>query len=229
MTRAATQAPSRLDHRQGINAGGGATGVENDRRPGSLTGRLALTFLVLSIFGSGFAGTVAFFTDTSSNEGNAFATGTVNLTDNDSGAAMLSLADARPGNSDTSCISVSYTGSVPSTVRLYGATSGTGLDAHLNVSVTRGTLPTGAFDDCTGFSPDAADYIGAGSGVIYSGTLQAFADNSATGLLDPASGAPETWTNGETHGYMIVVTVGDSDAAQGKTSSQTFIWEAANS
>jgi hypothetical protein len=229
MTRAPAQSTSRLGRRQVRDARAGAGRVENDCRRGSIMGRLALTFLVLSLYASGFAGTVAIFTDTSRSEGHTLTTGTVTLTDNDAGVAMLALNDARPGNSDTSCIRVTYTGSVPSTVRLYGATTGSGLDAYLNVTVTRGTRPGGAFDDCTGFTPDAANHIGAGNGVIYSGTLQAFPDDSATGLLDPSAAAPETWTNGETHDYMIVATVGDSDAAQGKTSSQSFIWEATNS
>ena len=51
------------------------------------------------------------------------------------GAAALQ----RPGNTDTGCIKVSYAGSLASEVRLYGTTSGTGLDAYLDLTVTRGT------------------------------------------------------------------------------------------
>ena len=195
---------------------------------GSLTGRLALTALAVGIFGAGFAGTLAVFTATTSAGGNTFTAGTVILGDNDSGGAMLALNNAKPGDSDTSCIRVSYTGSLASTVRLYGTTTGTGLDPYLNLTVTRGALST-AFDDCTGFVADATNYIGAGNGVVYSGTLQAFADDYATAQVDPTSGAPETWTTGEFHDYMFVVTVGESDGGQGKTASQTFIWEARNS
>lgn len=192
-----------------------------------MTAKLGLTALALALFGAGFAGTLAIFTATASNGSNTFTTGTVILGDNDSGAAMLALSNAKPGDSDTSCIRVSYTGSLASTVRLYGTTTGTGLDPYLTLTVTRGALST-AFDNCTGFVADVTNYIGAGSGVVYSGTLQGFADDYATALVDPTSGAPETWTNGETHDYRFVVTVGTSDSGQGKTASQTFTWEARN-
>lgn len=196
--------------------------------PLPLTVRLALTVLTVAIFGAGFAGTLAVFTSTASNDGNTFTAGTVTMGDNDSGQAMLALSNSRPDDSDTSCIRVSYTGSLPSTVRLYGTTTGTGLDPYLILTVTRGTLPADTFDNCTNFLPDAGDYIGAGSGVIYSGTLQAFPDDYSTALVDPTAATPETWTTGESHDYSITVTVADSDGGQGKTATQTFIWEASN-
>lgn len=71
--------------------------------------------------------------------------------------------------------------------------------------------------------------MGAGAGVVYSGTLQSFPDDYTSGLVDPTPGSPESWTNGETHTYKFVVSVQDNNSAQGKNATQTFTWEARNS
>jgi predicted ribosomally synthesized peptide with SipW-like signal peptide len=192
--------------------------------------RLALTIIVLGLLGVvGGYGTWAAFSSTTANAGNAFAAGNVTLADDDSGVAMLSLSNAKPTDSDTGCIVVTFTGSLASTVRLYGTTTGTGLDAYLDLTVTRGSIASPSFDSCSGFSADATNYVGAGAGVIYNGTLQAFADDYAGGLVDPTSGSPESWTNGEAHAYKFVVTVQDNNSAQGKNATQAFTWEARNS
>lgn len=168
------------------------------------------------------------FSSAATNDANTFAAGTVTLGDDDGGAAMLALTNAKPDDADTSCIRVAYSGSLASSVRLYGTTTGTGLDAYLTLTVTRGIGPVSTFGDCAQFSPDATDYLGAGNGVIYSGTLQAFPDDYAAGLVDPLAASPETWTAGEVHVYKFVATLANDDAAQGKNATQTLIWEARN-
>ncbi len=188
--------------------------------------KVVATAVVVGLIGAvAGVGTWSAFSGTTSNDGNTFAAGTVSLSDNDSGSAMLSLSGAKPGDSDTSCIEVTYTGSLASAVRLHGATTGTGLDPYLTLTVTRGTT-TSAFDSCTGFTADATDYNGNGAGVIYSGTLQAFPDTYAAGIVDPNSTSPESWATSEKHAYKFVVTVQDNNAAQGKNATQQFTWEA---
>jgi predicted ribosomally synthesized peptide with SipW-like signal peptide len=192
--------------------------------------KVAVSLLVLGVLGVALAGTWSAFSATTDNAGNTFSAGTVTLADNDADSAMFSLSNAAAGGSDTGCITVSYTGSLASTVRLYGATGGTGLDEYLDLEITRGSFASApAFDSCTGFTADATDYIGAGAGVVYSGTLQGYPDDYTTGLVDPTAGTPESWTNPESHVYQIQVTVQDNDLAQGKNATQTFTWEARNS
>jgi len=199
------------------------------RKRRGVAGKVGLTLLILALLGVIVGvGTWSAFSATTQNSGNSFATGTVVLTDDDAGAAMLTLANAKPGDSDTSCIIVTYTGTLPANVRLYGTTGGTGLDQYLDLVVTRGTKAPGGFDSCAGFSADATNYIGSGAGVIYSGTLQGWADSYAAGLVDPTPGSPEVWTNPESHTYKFVVTVQDNNSAQGLTATQTFTWEARN-
>jgi predicted dehydrogenase len=174
--------------------------------------------------------TFAAFNGQGSNAGNSVQAGSVSITDNDNGVAMMGFSSALPGTSDTSCITVTYNGSLSSNVRLYGTTGGTGLAQYMNLTVTRGTYSATppAYDSCTNFVPDATNYTGAGTGVVYNGTLEGFADNYAAGLTDPTTAAQETWTSGESHVYRFQVSVQENVAAEGKTATQSFTWEARN-
>jgi hypothetical protein len=147
------------------------------------------------------------------------------LIDDDYGSAMLTLSNARPGVTDEGCMRVTYAGSYAPTVRLYGSTTGSGLDAFLDITVVRGTL-AGSSASCAGFNPDATDYLGAGPGVIFQDSLDEFPDDYEDGLAGPVEGSEETWTNGESHAYRFVISLADDNAAQGLTASQRFVWEA---
>src|SRR5947199_8470900 len=72
--------------------------------------------------------TWAAFSATTANSANTMAAGSVSLTDNDTDAAMLNLSGMTPGATDTKCLQVTYTGTLPSLVRAYATTSATGLD-----------------------------------------------------------------------------------------------------
>jgi predicted ribosomally synthesized peptide with SipW-like signal peptide len=198
-----------------------------ERKSERIGSRLALTALVLGVLGTiAGVGTWSAFSATTDNTANSFTAGTVAVGDDDSGSAMLALSNAKPGDSDAACIVVNYTGSLPASVKLYGSTGGTGLAQYLDLTVTRGTKSSG-FDSCGDFNPDGTDYIGAGAGVIYSGTLQGYPGGYGGGI-DDAPGAVGTWTTGESHSYKFVVTVQNDGAAQGLTASQVFTWEARN-
>jgi hypothetical protein len=189
--------------------------------------RIGASALVLVLAGLAVAqGTLSAFSGSTANPGNTLAAGTVVLTDNDSGTASFSLAGMTPGTTDTGCIQVTSNGSLPSIVRLYGTTTGTGLAAYLDLTVTRGTVSSGSFDSCTNFSADTADHVGLGAGVIYQGTLAAFGDDWSGGVVDAVPAVPAVWATGETHAYKFQVTLQDADAAQGLTAGQTFTWEA---
>jgi hypothetical protein len=185
--------------------------------------------LALAIPAAGGA-TYAAYTATTANGGNSIEAGSVKLSDNGDGSSMLSLSAALPGNTTSACIKVTYDGSLPATVRLHGTTTGSGLDPYLDLKVTRGVYnpSTPAFKSCANFQADGTDYIGAGNGVIYNGTLQGFPDDYASGLADPLAGSPESWTSAEVHVYKIDVTLQANFSAQGKDATQTFRWEARN-
>jgi hypothetical protein len=194
--------------------------------------RLLASLVVIGLVGTvGGWATFSAFSSTTSNTGNTFAAGTVAIEDNDANAAMFTMANLKPGSTDTGCINVTFTGSLASSVKLYGTTTGTGLDQYLTLKVTRGTYTPSepAFDACTNFSADATEYLGAGqgAGVIYNSTLQGFADTYTAGVQDPP-GTAEVWTTSESHVYKFEVTVQDNNSAQNLNATQAFTWEAHN-
>jgi hypothetical protein len=178
----------------------------------------ALALVATSLVWSG--GTFSAFNKTSPMPSNSVATGSVTLTDNDSGAAAFTLANAAPGSTTTNCVNVSYTGDIAAGVRLYGTIGGTGLASYVTVVVTRGTFSaTPTAGSCTGFTADTG-------GQLYSGTLSAFPTTAGAALTDTVS-----WTNGTKRGYKFVVSLpaGTASAAQGLTASANFTWMAVSS
>lgn len=192
--------------------------------------RLAVVAGLALVIPAAGGATYAAYTATTTNGGNSIEAGSVKLTDNGDGSSLMSMAAGVPGDTSTACIRVTYDGSLPASVRLHGTTTGSGLDQYLDLKITRGVYtPTEpAFKSCTNFQPDGTNYIGAGNGVIYNGTLQAFADDYASGLVDPLAGSPESWASGEVHVYRVEATLQFDFAAQNKNATQTFRWEARN-
>lgn len=62
-------------------------------------------------------------------------TGTVAITDDDSGSSLFPMGDLQPGDSRTACLNVSYVGTLPAAVTLF-ARAGTGsLGPHVRLTV----------------------------------------------------------------------------------------------
>lgn len=141
----------------------------------------------LAVFGGACVlsvGTLAAYTSTSIVPGNDVEAGSVEISDNGAGSAMLGLINAGAGGSDISCIRVQSNGSLRSDVRLRATSTGT-LAEHLRVRVERGSGATG-FDDCAGFAADERDYYGLGNGVVYDGRLSDMPGSWANGVADPS-------------------------------------------
>ena len=198
----------------------------NRRGLGRAARRLAGAALVALIASTSTSVAYAAFVAVVGSSGNELAAGSVALSDNGT-SAMFSMPSVTPGATGTSCIRVTYAGSLPATARLYGTASGA-LSAYVAVKVTRGGGSAG-FGDCSGFTPDVVDYVGAGSGVVFDGTLGDYPTSWTAGLIDPASsGGSETWTTGEAHDYRFEVMIRDGAAVWGQSASATFHWEARN-
>src|SRR4051794_19116761 len=180
--------------------------------------RLLILLLVVVAGGVAVTATYAAFFSSTSNSSDAFAAGTVYLTDNDSGTRMLTLTLANPGDTATSCIAVTYSGTLTSTVRLYGTVTGT-IGPYVNLTVTRGEAAAG-FGNCTGFTT-----TGTGDGVVYSGTLSAFpATYTAAGVIVD----PQNWATNDVHVYKFVATLAANTAPQEKGGPPVFTGEAPN-
>jgi hypothetical protein len=192
------------------------------------TKKTVLTVLVVAVV----VGLIAFgvfsaFSATTSNDNNQFSAGSVSISDNHSASALYDVSGATPGTASTaSCIKVTYGGSLDSTVKLYRSafTGGTGLDAYLNVAITKGT---GNQTDCSDFTPAVS-----GSSV-YNSTLSgigtSYGSGSALGLTNAAGGS--TWSSGNAVTYKFVASLPSnvSSNANGKvTGTHSFTWEAQN-
>lgn len=191
------------------------------------TTKVLLTALCVGALGSLAAmGVFGAFSATTSNAGNTITAGTVAIADNDAGAAMYSLSAAKPGESVSKCIKVSYTGSLDADVRIYTTSTIGSLGQYVDLTITPGTQTTPSFPSCTGFVADSG-------GALYTGTLQSFGttkNSYANGVVDyPGTGTK--WATNESVVYQVTATLQSSapDAAQGLTTgSHTFTWEARN-
>jgi hypothetical protein len=151
----------------------------------------------------------------------------VTITNDSPTTASYSMPTAKPGDTASRCIQVTFTGSLPSTVKFYrSALSGNnGLESDVDLVITKGT----------GTSSTCSDFAAAGTGsAIYSGTLNSMASTYAGGysVLNRAGSA--TWTNVGPNNvvtFKIQATLSAStpSADQGKTTgTHSFTWEAQN-
>jgi hypothetical protein len=162
------------------------------------------------------------FSATTVNPTSNWTAGSVALSDDDNNTALFSAAGLKPGSTGANCITVTSTGSLPSTVKLYGtnASATKGLDANTTLTVEQGT--GGGFGSCTGFTAAST------GGTLYTGLLSGFtASNFATGL---GTWAP-TGTASESRVYRFTYTVSSTapNTVQGGTAALGFTWEAQNS
>ena len=188
------------------------------------TARKGLATLVVVGVTGGLAvfGTFAAFSDTTSNTGNQFSTGTVTLTNNSTSAMFNNVTGATPGGPSTDrCIKVAYTGSLAATVKLYTTDASSGaLSQYVDVTITPGTYSgsTPAFPDCTGFVADAG-------GAIYTGTL----DNFRTTKNSYANGVTAVAAPSAVYKFSYTLNASAPNSAQGATTgSHSYTWEARN-
>ena len=74
------------------------------------------------------------------------------ISDNDANTAMYNITDAKPNDVVVRCIRVTYTGSLDSTVSLYGSAVGA-IGQYVDLAIDKGTMGRHAFPNCTGFTP----------------------------------------------------------------------------
>ncbi|MEA2330871.1 MAG: hypothetical protein QOH58_1009 [Thermoleophilaceae bacterium] len=151
------------------------------------TTKFLRTLAVLgAIGGLATLGTFSAFTSQADNPGNRVSSGTVTLADNDGGVALYDFTNAKPAASQTSCIRVSYTGSLPANVRLYTPDTIGALGPQVNLKIEPGTQAVPSFPACTAFTPDGA--------AIFDAALSTFPTTYAGGVVD----FPAATTSGTT-------------------------------
>jgi hypothetical protein len=196
------------------------------KRPSSKAGRIATVaatpVAILAASALVWQSSYAAFSGTTRNSGNDWSTGSVNLTDDDAGAARFQVANMTPGDTETKCITVTATTSGTGTVKGYAVNpvaSPQGLEDHILVTVDAGT--GGGFASCTGFTSEGT--------VIPSMSLAALAafDSYANGAggWDVTAGTHSrtyqiTWTFDTTG-----MTQNQIDQLQGAHTGIDFQWE----
>jgi hypothetical protein len=182
--------------------------------------------IVVGALGSLVAlGVFGLFSATTQNAGNEISSGTVVLADNDAGSSMFNITGAKPGDSWTRCIKVTYSGSLPAPVRFY-YTNSSELAKHLHMTVTQGTQASTVFPSCSGFAPDA-------TGVIFNGSAYSAVPGSwETGIHSVQPDGFEAWHPGDELVFEFTLTLDPAtpDSLQNATTgSTTIVWEARNS
>lgn len=185
--------------------------------------------VALIISGLYVGSATAAFSGSTSNAADSWTAGTVALTNNH-GTALFQATNIIPGYTETHCLTVSSTATVPTTLKMYtSAVSSTGpagaplLSSYLTVQVLEGSGGTnidGQGGGCTGFVPAA----GQATTPSFNGTLATFANHTsfANGVGNfalPAGGSRQ---------YQITVTLPSStpNTLQGTAAGATFVWEA---
>jgi len=150
----------------------------------------------------------AAFSATTTNPNNSWDSGTVTLTDDQSGSALFTSTDMVPGDEANNCIEVTYGGSSfdLTAVRLYATVTDAGLADDFDVVIDE-------VNNCsTKSSPQN----------IFTGTLVTMPATYALGDtgFTPSSGD-------EIRGYDITVTLGTDTAntEQNKGADADFTWE----
>jgi hypothetical protein len=173
------------------------------------------------------AGVFSAFSSQTENPGNIISTGTVTIEDNDGGTALYTMSAAKPGESKSSCIKVTYKGSLPATVKLFTPSTIGALGPYVNLKVEAGTQTSSTFPSCTEFTPLAS------GATLYEGTLSAFATEHGTyanGVTtNPASATKWETNNALVYRFTATVSASAPNSAQGATTgSHAFTWEAQN-
>jgi len=170
----------------------------------------------------------AAFTDTTTNPGNTWTSGTVTVSDNRSGVKVFNLSGLKPGDSGDQCIQVTYQGTLANaTINFYvdnftdNSTGGAwGAGIKLTITTGGGSCPVGSI---TGSSTPIND--------VALSTLNSTYDF-------PAGSSMYAWSNPSTNDmrpynvhYQVLNTLADDgdDGIQGKTATIDLVWEAVTS
>ena len=171
--------------------------------------RLRDALLLVLLLGVGIAagggGTFAKWSSATDNTGNQLRTGTMDVSVNSS-TPMFAMAGVVPGTQPSKCVVVTNSGTVKTTVALYGQISGT-LVPYLTMKVDRGQKGG------TCASPGS-------STTIYDGALGSFPTTSGGAIADAGE-----WMPADSYPYTFTLTLANDPGAQGKTATVGMTWE----
>lgn len=216
-----------------LASGGESPGTQR----GSRKRRVAVPLVLLAAAGLGARGTFSAFSSTTANSNNTYTAGTVYISDNDANTFLYQETGRAPGQTTTRCLTVTYTGTLPASVRIHTTDVMADLGPlapYVDLTITPGTFSgtPPAFPSCGG----AGDFVPAAGGAIYTGTLYNFLD-TYRGFAGGLATLPEgktSWTTNDTVVYRVTATLQDNNAANGgstgslSTDAHSFTWQAQN-
>jgi hypothetical protein len=175
---------------------------------------------VLASGGMVWASSYSAFSASTSNPTSNWTSGTVALADDDSNTAMFNAGNLKPSATAAKCITVTSSGSLGSSVKLYGTDYATtkGLADHLNLKVEEGT--GGSAASCDGFTASGA--------AIFDGTAKSFGTTKTSFTTGVGSWTPAGGTVSKTYKITYSLASSTPDTAQGGTAGLGFTWEAQN-
>jgi hypothetical protein len=176
---------------------------------------------LLASGGMVWAASYSAFSATTVNPTSNWTSGTVALSDDDSNTALFTASNLKPGATASKCIAVTSTGSLASTVKLYGTAYATtnALADNIALKIETGTGATSA--SCTGFT---------GASTLFDSTLSSFGTTKTSFATGVGTWAP-TGTASDVKSFKITYTLNAAtpDSAQGGTAALGFTWESQNS
>ena len=183
--------------------------------------KVLLSLLVIGAIGA-FAGIGAYsaFTATTTNSGNTYTAGTVAISQHAGATTLYTGTNKAPSNSTVACVRVTYTGTLPSTVKLYTSSVTNGGVFHLKVERGSGLSSPDNTMNCTGFTA---------SSTAFDANLDTLGTDWSSGLDGKASAG--TWAQNDAVDYRFTISVNDDTTPNAHTSatgtgSHTFTWEA---
>ena len=173
----------------------------------SRTRKLLVTALVVVVVGT--LGTYGAFTATTANTGNEITSGTVAVSDSDGGNPLIVRSGAQPGTYSNTCIRLTYSGSLPATIRAYRSGIDPAANDRYGFSVHKasaGSLTSpGSSMSCAG--------VTSWSGRFSMQDLEVFGTTYAGGTDVKGS----TFSPGETIDLLFQTYIYDGTSANGNT------------
>lgn len=185
---------------------------------------LVIPVSVLLAGGLVWQSSYAAFSARTENSGNSWSTGRVALTDDDRGAAALTVENMVPGDTGQKCIVVTSNSTVAGEVRTYveDALKDRGLENHIVISMEKGS--GGSFNDCTGFTPETGSTPLTGTLAQLAAADTDWATGSNSWVTTGTPGESKTfrakWTFDTTG-----MTQAEIDALQGARVGLDVVWE----
>ncbi|MFJ6131730.1 hypothetical protein N5P18_01790 [Janibacter terrae] len=188
-----------------------------------ITAALATPVAVLVAGGMVWQASYAAFSGQTRNSGNEWSTGSVALTDDDNGSARFVADNMVPGATETKCITVKATASVPGRVKGYAVNAkldSLSLAKSVKFTVNSGT--GGSFAGCEGFTPQ-------GLPLMEDVSLQ---DLATINSYDNGKGGWDVTEGTQSRTYQITwkfdttgLTQAEIDSLQGDVVGVDFQWE----